>query len=82
MAVSFIKMLYFLLDFLPVITRLSKISQKEFLIFEIQDVVERAVIELSALKLHPGTNMKQFQEKLNFGERKFGDTNQENFPSY
>lgn len=51
-SVSFIKMLYFLLDFLPVIARLSKIFQKEeFLIFEIQDVVERAVIELSALKL-------------------------------
>ena len=68
-SVSFIKMLYFLLDFLPVIARLSKIFQKEeFLIFEIQDVVERAVIELSALKLHPGMNMnmnmKEFQEKL------------------
>ena len=85
--VTFIKMLYFLLDFLPAIARLSKIFQKEeFLIFEIQDVVERAVIELSALKLHPGTNMKEFQEKLNLGERKFGDIeltgNQENFVSY
>ena len=76
-----------MLDFLPVIARLSKIFQKEeFLIFEIQDVVERAVIELSAPKLHPGVNMKEFQENLNLGERKFGDIaltgNQENFVSY
>lgn len=54
-SVSFIKMLYFLLNFLPVLARLSKVFQREeILIFEIPDVVESAVVELSALKAQPG----------------------------
>ena len=43
-SVSFIKMLYFFLDFLPVIARLSKIFQKEeFLIFEILMLKEQSL---------------------------------------
>ena len=57
--VSFIKMLYFLFDFLPVLSRLSKVFQREeFLIFKIPDVIERATVELSSLKSHPGKYMR------------------------
>ncbi|KAJ8318674.1 hypothetical protein KUTeg_003765 [Tegillarca granosa] len=73
-SLKFLKHLYFLLDYLPVLTNLSKQFQLEdLLIIEIPDLVEAAVLKLNALKTTPGKFMKIFCEQYNVTERKFGD---------
>ncbi|XP_077862484.1 zinc finger protein 862-like, partial [Saccoglossus kowalevskii] len=71
---SFLKMLYFLLDFLPIIANLSRVFQQDtLLVIELPDEIEQTIMKLNALKTVPGTNMKHFIDCYEPETRKFGD---------
>lgn len=63
-SIKFLKHLYFLLDYLPILTEVSKCFQLEdLLLIEISDLVEAAVMKLNALKQKPGKFMTMFSTR-------------------
>lgn len=68
-------MLYFLLDFLPILAKLSRVFQEEkYLIFEISEHVDIVLAQLEQLKRSDGKHMKEFITKLDLENRMFGTT--------
>ena len=62
-SIKFLKHLYFLHDYLLILTEVSKYFQLEdLLLIEISDLVEAAVMKLNALKQKPGKFMTMFSD--------------------
>ncbi|XP_070535062.1 zinc finger protein 862-like [Ptychodera flava] len=73
-SVMFLKHLYFMLDYLPLLATLSRAFQQEnLLIMELPDHIECTTVALSALKTTPGKHMNMFCELYNPNTMKFGD---------
>uniref|UniRef100_A0A8W8KDE4 Uncharacterized protein n=1 Tax=Magallana gigas TaxID=29159 RepID=A0A8W8KDE4_MAGGI len=74
-SLRFLKVLYFLLDFLPMLAKLSRVFQEEkYLIFEISEHVDIVLAQLEQLKRSDGKHMKEFITKLDLENRMFGTT--------
>ncbi|XP_070560279.1 zinc finger protein 862-like [Ptychodera flava] len=64
-AIKFVRLLHFMLDYLPLLAQLSRAFQEEkLLIMEIPDALEQTLLALNALKLYPGKNTREFLDKF------------------
>ncbi|XP_070550824.1 zinc finger protein 862-like [Ptychodera flava] len=73
-SIRFLKMMFFLLDYLPIVSDLSRAFQLEdLLITELPDKLEQTVVRLNALKSVAGNNMQFFLQNYNVDDRKFGE---------
>ncbi|XP_006823169.1 zinc finger protein 862-like [Saccoglossus kowalevskii] len=73
-AIKFVRLLHFLLDYLPILANLSKVFQEEkLLIMEIPDRLEETYLALNALKAYPGKNMNEFNDNFNDETLMFGN---------
>jgi hypothetical protein len=72
-SLRFIKLLYFLLDFLPLVAKLSRVFQEErYLIFEICEHIDVVLAQLEQMKEFDGKHMKEFCTKFDFEKKMFG----------
>ncbi|XP_062616845.1 zinc finger protein 862-like [Saccostrea cucullata] len=79
--VKFVKVLHFMLDFLPVVANLSKSFQSEtVLLCEVTILVDGAILALEGLKTSNGANMKEFLENFDTVTSKYGNVKLTNKP--
>lgn len=65
-SLNFVKVLNFMLDFLKIVSDLSKVFQSEtVLVFEVPVFIDQTLMLLEALKTTPGENMKHFTDNFN-----------------
>lgn len=73
-SVPFLRMLHFLLDYLPIVSELSRAFQTEdVLVIQMPPLIETTLVKLAVLKAQPGKNMKAFQARYDATTRTFGD---------
>lgn len=64
-SLPFLKVFYFLFDFLPTLAKLSRFFQEEkYLIFEISEHFDIVLAQLEQLKKSDGKHLKEFISKL------------------
>lgn len=79
--VKFVKVLHFMLDFLPVVSDMSKAFQSEtVLLFEVPILIQGVVLALESLKTNPGTHMKEFLDNFDGETCKYGNVKLTNKP--
>ncbi|XP_070550749.1 zinc finger protein 862-like [Ptychodera flava] len=73
-AIKFVRLLHFMLDYLPLLAQLSRAFQEEkLLIMEIPDALEQTLLALNALKLYPGKNTREFLDKFDIQKKMFAE---------
>ncbi|XP_076099754.1 zinc finger protein 862-like [Mytilus galloprovincialis] len=73
-SVKFLKFLHFLMDYLPIVAKLSRNFQlDDYLVIELNDHIEAAVIHLTQLKNGTGKYCTQFAEKFDVTNKTFGE---------
>lgn len=79
--VKLVKVLHFMLDFLPIVAEMSKAFQSEsVLLFEVPILIQGVILALESLKTNLETHMKEFLDMFDSETSTYGNVNLTNKP--